>query len=239
MTVISKVLCFVRERDRRIWFGFVISVLWLAGGVWYVLHVGDWSPGQNFSLDSVGSFLEGVFAPLAFLWLVLGLFIQQQELANNTQELRRTSEQSAIQTQAIAATEMNARQETFFKIAESVKQQLGGISGMLYASSLGPPGSGRMNREQMDDYFARASSGDCEIFARLFISADFLEEGGIEELLYGTEVRTRHCNNFICAFERLRGLAQNCDVDGIIEDSLMQSAFGLLYVRMIDHLPPE
>ncbi len=57
------------------------------------------------------------------------------------------------------------RQETFFKIAESVKQQLGGISGMLYVSSLGPPGSGRMNREQMDDYFARASSGDCEIFA--------------------------------------------------------------------------
>ena len=36
-----------------------------------MLHVGDWSPGQNFSLDSVGSFLEGVFAPLAFLWLVL------------------------------------------------------------------------------------------------------------------------------------------------------------------------
>jgi hypothetical protein len=239
MTVISKVLCFVRERDRRIWFGFVISVLWLTSGVWYVLHVGDWSPGQNFSLDSVGSFLEGVFAPLAFLWLVLGLFIQQQELAKNTQELRRTSEQSAIQTQAIAATEMNARQETFFKIAESVKQQLGGISGMLYVSSLGPPGSGRMNREQMDDYFARASSGDCEIFARLFISADFLEEGGIEELLYGTEVRTRHSRNFVRTFERLRGLAQNCDVDGIIEDSLMQSAFGLLYVRMIDHLPPE
>jgi hypothetical protein len=239
MTVISKVLCFVREHDRRIWLGSFISVLWLASGVWYVLHVGDWSPGQNFSLDSVGSFLEGVFAPLAFLWLVLGLFIQQQELANNTRELRRTSEQSAIQTQAIAATEMNARQETFFKIAESVKQQLGGISGMLYVSSLGPPGSGRMSREQMDDYFARASSGDCEIFARLFISADFLEEGGIEELLYGSEIRTRHCSNFTRAFERLRGLAQNCDVDGIIEDSLMQSAFGLLYVRMIDHLPPE
>jgi hypothetical protein len=50
------------------------------------------------------------FPGFAFLWLVLGLFIQQQELANNTQELRRTSEQSAIQTQAIAATEMNARQ---------------------------------------------------------------------------------------------------------------------------------
>jgi hypothetical protein len=229
----------VRKRDRRIWFGFVVSVLWLAGGVWYVLNVGEWSPGQNFSLDSVGSFLEGVFAPLAFLWLVLGLFIQQQELANNTQELRRTSEQSAMQTQAIAATEMNARQETFFKIAESVRHQLGGISGLLYACVLGPVGSGRMSHEQMNDHFARVSSGDCEIFARLFISTDFLEEGGIGELLYGTEVRTRHSRNFVRTFERLRRLAQNCDVDGIIEDSLMQSAFGLLYIRMIEHLPPE
>ena len=33
-------------------------------------------------------------------------------------------------------------------------------------------------------------------------------------------------------FERLCRLAQNCDVDGIIEDSLMQNAFGLLYLRM-------
>jgi hypothetical protein len=38
-------------------------------------------------------------------------------------------------------------------------------------------------------------------------------------------------------FERLCRLAQNCDVDGIIEDSLLQNAFGLLYRRMQDHAP--
>ena len=65
-----------------------------------------------------------------FLWLVIGLFIQQRELADNTEVLRQTSIQSEKQTQAIAATEMNARQETFFKIAENVKSQLGGITGM-------------------------------------------------------------------------------------------------------------
>jgi hypothetical protein len=196
-------------------------------------------PTQNFSLDAVGSFLEGAFAPLAFLWLVLGLFIQQRELTRNTEELRKTSEQSEKQTQAIAATEMNARQETFFKIAENVKHQLGGISGMLYVSGLGPVGSGRFDRDQMDDYFNQMATGDCEIFARLFISMDFLEEGGLSQLLYGTDIRIRHSRNYMRTFERLCRLAKNCDVDGIIEDALMQSAFGLLYLRMREHRPED
>jgi len=237
MATNNKFVSFFLDRDWRIWFGLVITTGWIGGGIWYINQVSETTPTQNFSLEAVGSFLEGAFAPLAFLWLVIGLFIQQRELANNTEALRRTSEQSEIQTQAIAATEMNARQETFFKIAESVKHQLGGISGMLLVSGLGPVGSGRINREQMDDLFTQAASGDFEVFARMFISMDFLEEGGLSELLYGTEIRTRHTTNYIRTFERLRRLAKNCDVDGIIEDSLMQNALGLLYRRMIKHGP--
>lgn len=235
----NKILLFIRNRDWRIWLGLAITVVWIAGGLWYVARVTETSPTQNFGLEAVGSFLEGAFAPLAFLWLVLGLFIQQRELANNTEALRLTSEQSEKQTQAIAATEMNARQETFFKIAENVKHQLGGISGMLYTSGLGPVGSGRFNRDQMDDYFSQMAGGDCEIFARLFISMDFLEEGGLSELLYGTDIRIRHSKNYMRTFERLCRLAKNCDVDGIIEDALMQSAFGLLYLRMGEHNPDD
>ena len=235
----SKVLQFIRNRDWRIWLGLVITVVWISGGLLYVVHVTETSPSQNFGLEAVGSFLEGAFAPLAFLWLVLGLFIQQRELANNTEALQRTSEQSEKQTQAIAATEMNARQETFFKIAENVKHQLGGISGMLYTSGLGPPGSKRFDREQMDEYFNQMATGDCEVFARLFISMDFLEEGGLAELLYGTDIRIRHSKNYTRTFDRLCRLAKNCDVDGIIEDALMQSAFGLLYLRMRKHQPEE
>jgi hypothetical protein len=219
--------------------GIAITVVWIAGGSWYVARVTETEPTQNFSLEAVGSFLEGAFAPLAFLWLVLGLFIQQRELANNTDALRKTSEQSEKQTQAIAATEMNARQETFFKIAENVKHQLGGISGMLYVSGLGPVGSGRFNRDQMDEYFNQMAAGDCEVFARLFISMDYLEEGGLAELLYGTEIRVRHTKNYARTFERLCRLAKNCDVDGIIEDALMQSAFGLLYLRTAQHAPDD
>lgn len=235
----NKVMQFIRDRDWRIWLGLVITVVWIGGGLWYVAHVTELTPTQNFGLEAVGSFLEGAFAPLAFLWLVLGLFIQQRELANNTEALRKTSEQSEKQTQAIAATEMNARQETFFKIAENVKHQLGGISGMLYTSGLGPVGSGRFDRDQMDEYFNQMAAGDCEVFARMFLTMDFLEEGGLAELMYGTEIRIRHSRNYKHTFERLCRLAKNCDVDGIIEDSLMQSAFGLLYLRIMEHRPAD
>lgn len=225
------------DRDWRIWLGLIITVFWIVGGLWYLSRVSETTPNQNFSLEAVGSFLEGAFAPLAFLWLVIGLFIQQRELANNTEAIRRTSEQSEKQTQAIAATEMNARQETFFKIAQSVRHQLGGISGMLLISGLGPVGSGRIDRDQTDEMFAQAAAGDYEVFARMFLSVDYMEEGGIGELFYGTDIRKRHTKNFMRTFERLCRLAHNCDVDGIIEDSLMQSAFGLLYRRMQEHAP--
>ena len=82
-----------------------------------------------------------------------------------------------------------------------------------------------------------AASGDSSVFARMFISMDFLEEGGLSELLYGTDIRIRHTTNFMRTFERLCRLAKNCDVDGIIEDSLMQNAFGLLYQRMKELKP--
>lgn len=233
----NKIIRFIVGRDWRIWLGIVITIIWIAGGVLYVEWVMANEPGQRLTLSVVGSFLEGAFAPLAFLWLVLGLFMQQRELTNNTEALRKTSEQSEKQTHAIAATEMNARQGTFFKIAENVKGQLGGITGMLYIGGLGPVGSGRISREETDQLFDRMGAGDYGLFARLFISSDYLEEGGIQELLYGTEIRRRHTRNFMQTFERLCRLARNCDVDDIIEDSLKQSAFGLLYRRMCEYAP--
>lgn len=233
MAARNAALNFFRSRDWRIWFGIAVTLGWIGGGLWYVLSVSRSTPGQEFTLDVIGSFLEGAFAPLAFLWLVIGLFIQQRELANNTEALRKTSEHAELQTQTIAATEMNARQETFFKIKENVDQQLGGISGMLYASSKGPNGNGEMSREQMDECFKHVADGDHEIFARMFLTLGILDNDGLEEMFYGTEIRSRHTRNYMRTFERLCRLARNCDVDGIIEDALMQSALGLLYRRMV------
>ena len=91
----------------------------------------------------------------------------------------------------------------------------------------------------MDDYFRRSAEGDSGVFARQFLSMDFLEEGGLPELLYGTEIRRRHSRNFRRTFERLLNLAAECDTDGIIVDSLHDTAFGLLYSRMELHMPDD
>lgn len=237
MSISNRLRKFVSDRDWRIWFGLVLTFVWIGGGLWFVIGSVAADPDQDLTLDVIGNFLEGAFAPLAFLWLVLGLFMQQRELANNTEMLRRTSEQSEKQTQAIAATEMNARQETFFKIAQSVRHQLAGITGMLFAGGLGPVGSRRYSREEIADMFQKSSSGDTEIFARQLLSMEYMEEGGIGSLFYDTEVRRRHTRNFRRTFERLVELGRGCDVDGIIVDSMNQSGFGLLYEKTTEYMP--
>lgn len=226
-------------RDWRIGFGIVVTLVWIAGGSWYVFDAYAATPEDGLPLDVIGGFLEGAFAPLAFLWLVIGLFIQQAELARNSEALRRTSEQSEKQTLAIAATEMNARQETYFKIKQDVFHHLGSVSGMLYSSSLGPAGIGEMDRAQMDAKFRAVAAGDHEIFARLFLMIDLLEDEDVADLYFGTDIRQRHASTYMASFERLRALARNCDVDGIIEDSLMQTGFGLLYRKMRAARTPE
>jgi len=228
-----------RKRDWRIWFGIVVTIIWLGGGGLYVFGIMHAETADQLSPEAIGSFLEGAFAPLAFLWLVIGLFIQQRELANNSKAIRKASKQSEKQTAAIAATEMNARQETFFKIKENVSHQLGGITGMLYSSSMGSVGSGDMSREETDANFKRIADGDCEVFARMFLGRSMIDHADLRDMFFGTEIRERHTRNYLRTFERLRRLGRNCDVDGIIEETLMQSAFGLLYRRMLDHAPAD
>lgn len=227
----------LQRTDWRILFGISVTLCWVAAGLVYL--IGGSVRGNLFEipLENLGSFLEGAFAPLAFLWLVIGLFIQQKELADNTEVLRETSIQSAKQTQAIAATELNARQESFFKIAESVRRQLGSISGMLFISSQLEDSGGQTSVERSKELWHMLSTGDLEVFAREFLMIENNVAGSYETLFYGTTVRERHSRNFAGTFERLLKLAENCDVDGIIVDSIAQTGHGMLYNLMLRHDP--
>ena len=81
---------------------------------------------------------------------------------------------------------------------------------------------------------------DDQVFSREFLLFDAEEFGGYEELFYKTDIRRRHTRNFIRTFDRLMDMAKNCDsVNGIIADSLAQTAHGLLYNRMSEHQPDE
>jgi hypothetical protein len=222
----------LEHKDRRIWFGLAVTFIWVLLGIIYIARNVGWSSFAALPIDQMGTFLEGAFAPLAFLWLVIGLFIQQTVLAENNRELRRTNLQSEKQTQAIAATELNARQETFFKIAENTRKQLGAISGMLFISSQGPAGDENYSTEEINELWQQYAAGDYEVFSRRFLIISAEPGISMEDLLYGTEIRQRHSNNFIVGFDRLLNLASGCDTDHIIQDALIFSAHGLLNNRM-------
>ncbi|HDZ07594.1 hypothetical protein [Pseudohongiella sp.] len=217
--------------DWRILFGLAVTLVWLLLGMLYIsLNVG-WSNFGDLPIDEMGNFLEGAFAPLAFLWLVIGLFIQQTVLAQNNRELYHSNVVSARQAEALAANERNARQETFFKIADNTRRQLGGISGLLLQSAKGPAGDASITDAQFMEMWHQFATGDFEIFSRRFLILSGRSENMLP-LFYGTQIRTTHTENFIVNFDRLLKLARECDINGIITDAQLHSAHGLLSSKM-------
>lgn len=219
-------------QDWRIQFGLILTFLWFVFLAIYLSRNVGLAHFMDLPIEEMGTFLEGAFAFLAFLWLVIGLFIQQSVLAENNEELRRNNLHSEKQTQAIAATELNARQETFFKISEATRRQLGAIAGLLYISSQGMVGNKRHNNEEIADFWKQFANGDSEVFSRQFLTLAAIDNLDFADLFYGTEIRRIHTDNFLVGFDRLIKLARDCDTKNIILDSLLYSAHGLLNNRM-------
>jgi hypothetical protein len=223
----------------RIWLGLGLSAGWLMLGSFYISAVIGWGNFAFLPADQLGSFLEGAFAPLAFLWLVIGYFLQKKELEQNTQALRsqaneiqRQSEQAVIQSEKLAAAEIHAGQEVFLQIARNVRDQLGTIGGLLFLSSQGAAaGDGTVTPEEMSQLFAQRAAQDTELFSRMMLELHvrLADPQRQYELFYGTTIRARHSNNFIFTFERLMRRAEEVDPDFIIRDSLTTSSHGLCY----------
>ena len=89
--------------------GKYITVLWLVGSVVFVTLRGwdvllGFSPYEHrrMAMNELGDFLAGVFAPLAFAWLVLGFYLQRIELRLQREELRATRNETAALVAATA-----------------------------------------------------------------------------------------------------------------------------------------
>jgi hypothetical protein len=226
------------QRDRQVRLGLMLTALWLVAGVLYVAVSMGWAAFLRLPLGDLGDFLDGAFAPLAFLWLVLGLFLQQRELAANNvaiqrqfEVMQRTAEHAEIQTRAIAANELHARQDTFIDVAQMVMNQLEVIAGMLFISSQGTIGDGVVSDEEVDLMFARLSSGESSVFSRrlILLHVRLADSRDGWDLFYGTPIRKQHCESYIHSFDRLLRSAAGCDPEGMIVDALHGNAQGRLY----------
>ena len=163
----------LEDLDWRVWLGLVLTLGWLGLAYSYVELAVGWDRFRHLSADQVGNFLEGAFAPLAFLWLVIGYFLQQRELAQNTEVLRMSVQQAEIQSEKMVANEMHARQETFLRISQRVQAQLGTVAGFLYISSQAAGADGSVSPEEQSQLFGQLSQGDPEVFSRRLVETSF------------------------------------------------------------------
>jgi hypothetical protein len=110
-----------------IWGGAIATALWffalaalLAGSPRCADAASGWWGAQFLSCRSaneLGDFLAGAFAPVAFLWLVLAVFLQRSELGLQRKELK---EARAVATKGAEAANSQA------KAAEAQAKLLGG-----------------------------------------------------------------------------------------------------------------
>ena len=228
------------RNDWRLAMGIGATLLWIVLGVLYISQVVGWGEFVKQNAPSLGSFLEGAFAPLAFLWLVVGFFLQQKQLKENTEavqlqygEMRRSAEQAEIQSRAIAANEQHVRQDIFLKTMEAVDRQLGVIAGFLCVSYDQEVDGEILGNEGLD-MWGQMGLGDPHVFSRRVLVSYFRMEDRRQDFLFGSEIRERHTRRFIEVYERLAGLAEESDPRGILLDALHDSSHGRLYRLLKD-----
>lgn len=225
----------ILSMDWRVAFGLTVTVVWISAGLVYLLGIVGWGDFVDSPPADVGSFLEGAFAPLAFLWLVIGHFMQQKEISANTRAIK-------IQEQSARRLELHSRQDSYFKLLNLVQDQLGAIAGFHYMSVCGPTGTGEITGLEFTEQRANSATGDHAWFVRKMISlaiGDLASKEVMHEIFYSTPVRTRHTENFRATFKKLLNEAAAVDTKDMITDALLNgSAAGLLY-RIILHAKGE
>jgi hypothetical protein len=233
------------QPDWRLRLSLGLTAAWLVLGFLYISNVVGWTGFVSQKAPALGSFLEGAFAPLAFLWLVVGFFLQQRQLEQNTsmlsaqlETMQRSAAQAEVQSRAIAADELHSRQDTFLRIAEMVREQLGVTAGWLYTSwAAGAGAAGMEGPGGALELWRSQGSGDQGVFDRACVALIYSNRIGPAELFWGTPIRSGHSEAFMGAFERVLRLAERCDPDGVIADAIRGGTHGRLYRFMLESRP--
>ena len=220
--------------DWRITLGATLTAVWILAGLVYLLGKVGWSDFVDLPTGDIGSFLEGAFAPLAFLWLVIGHFMQQGEISANTKAI-------TLQEQSAKRQEIHAQRNSYFQLLKLVQQQLSSIAGFHYISVFGPTGTEEVTIEEFNQ-MRSDSTADHALFIRKLITAATTnreDDAMLREIFFGTQIRTRHSENFADTFHKLLKNAEQVDHDDLLVNALkFGSPAGILY-RIIRHLQGE
>ncbi len=209
--------------DWRVIAGLGTSIVWLVLLAFYLSQKVSWQQFLQLPIDQLGGFLGGAFSPLAFLWLVIGFFIQQSEIDENARN---------IETQA-----QHNNLDNFLKMADIVYRHIGVIAGYIYLSCRKDIEAVSDEMPDIADSWSRSSLGDHGIFARYLIAHQFDPEGSprdMANIFFGTPIRRRHSENYKDVFEDLLKNAKLCDATGSLHNALIDgTAWGILYKTMV------
>lgn len=107
--------------------------LFMAGGgltlvylIWFFCSYE--TPFEKLELHEKGDFLAGLFAPLAFFWLVLGFIQQGQELKLQIKELNESVKAQNAQAKHIEQNSKHVAREVFLRVSEQYVEELAGIA---------------------------------------------------------------------------------------------------------------
>ena len=103
--------------------------------------------------------------------------------------MHRSAEQSEVQSRAIAADELHSRQDTFLRVCDMVREQLGVIAGFLYLSWASEHGDAEMRGEDGAlALFKRQGGGDRSAFDRGIFGLIYGSRVGGPELFWGATI---------------------------------------------------
>jgi ABC-type uncharacterized transport system permease subunit len=104
-----------RESNQIVWRAQLVSVVWLL--IMVALVAWQFEEAKQISLPNKGDFFAGFFAPLAFLWLVVAVFIQRNELRAQIKELSasRAALEAQIDEQKATASALQLQHEVMLQ----------------------------------------------------------------------------------------------------------------------------
>ena len=218
--------------DWRVAFGLILTTVWITTGCIYLFAKVGWGNFVDLPTADIGSFLEGAFAPLAFLWLVIGHFMQQKEITANTKAIH-------VQERNARRLELHSRRDTYFKLLTLVQDQLGSIAAFHYISVKGPTGDDTMSMDEFRNLRDQASNGDHALFIR-YMTSEVIglrdDPDAVQQFFFGTEIRSRHTENYVRSFERLLAEARAVDADEIVSDALLFGSAAGRFYRIIQYV---
>jgi hypothetical protein len=84
--------------------GLILTAIWLFGVVIFLSRAHSFQELDTLELNEFGDFLAGISAPIAFLWLIVAVLMQRQELQLQRLELQHSRDVLKVQLDELRAS---------------------------------------------------------------------------------------------------------------------------------------